>query len=102
MGDEIVRSSLQDSLHVAVPAEPGCLGKRVDLTRVNSGAPRMRQADAILRQRLDEAAILWIDAVLRPQWIGGVRQPGHEAGTQGVQFHFGRSITAVFHSPIVT
>src|SRR4029077_5185819 len=51
MGDEIIRSSLQDAAHVALPAKPRCLRKGVDLTRVNAGAPRMRQADAILRQR---------------------------------------------------
>src|SRR6202162_5857423 len=39
MGDEIVRSSLQDAPYVALPAEPQCLRKGVDLTRVNSSAP---------------------------------------------------------------
>src|SRR5450631_2118949 len=102
VGDEIVRSSLQDAPHVALPAEPRRLCKRVDLTRVNSSAPRMGKSGAILREGLDEAAIRGIDAVLRPQGIGGARQPRYEAGTRGFQFQYRRTITPVFHAPIVT
>jgi hypothetical protein len=62
----------------------------------------MRQADSILSKGFDEAAALGIDAALRPQRVGGVRQPRNEALAHNGKPDFRICQIGSRHAPIVT
>src|SRR6266851_9824556 len=78
MSGEILHTTADDPRDVATPTQCLRLRKRVNLTWMNSRPPRMRKPEAVLPERLDEAAVLRIDAVLRPAGIRLVHQPSDE------------------------
>jgi hypothetical protein len=68
---------------------------------MNSRPPRMRKPEAIVPERLDETAILRIDAVLRPAGICLVHQPSDELRMQCGELHSRVSVVAMWHSRIM-